>query len=69
MTGGKPGKQDYTAREILLAAAARAVLSALREPVEQRRLSPTAVATLRVLEAALDPYSFELPAPLHPPDK
>ncbi len=69
MTGGKTDKRDYTAREILLAAAARAVLSVLREPVEQRRLSPTAIATLRVLEAALDPYSFELPALLPPPDK
>jgi hypothetical protein len=62
-----PASPDYTAREILLAAAARAVLSALREPLEQRRLSGPATATLRVLESALEPYAFDLPRPPAPP--
>jgi len=46
----------YSAREMLLAAAAQSVLAAFREPLEKRRLSPFAGATLRVLEIALDPY-------------
>jgi hypothetical protein len=46
----------YSARELVLAAAARAVLAALREPIEQKRLSPSADATLCLLETALEPY-------------
>ncbi|MDP8994778.1 MAG: hypothetical protein M3N07_07350 [Pseudomonadota bacterium] len=38
----------------LLAAAARAVLIALREPVEERRLPPAALGALQLLECALD---------------
>ena len=47
---------DGPAREALLAAAARAVLAALREPLEQRRLTGPAIAALRLLETALEPY-------------
>jgi hypothetical protein len=43
-------------RELLLAAAARAVLAAFREPLEQKRLASPATATLRLLETALEPY-------------
>ena len=43
-------------REALLAAASRAVLAALREPLEQRELSSPATAALRLLESALEPY-------------
>jgi hypothetical protein len=46
----------YSARELVLAAAARAVIAALREPLGQKRLSPSADATLRLLETALEPY-------------
>jgi hypothetical protein len=46
----------YSARELLLAAAARAVLAALREPLGQKRLSPSADARLQLLETALEPY-------------
>ena len=46
----------YSARELLLAAAARAVLAALQAPLEQKRLSPSADARLRLLETALEPY-------------
>jgi hypothetical protein len=51
----------YAPRELLLAATARAVLAAFRDPLEQRRLSPSATATLRLLETALEPYP---PAPV-----
>lgn len=61
MRKGYPASPAYTAREILLAAAARAVLAALREPLDARRLSGPATATLRVLETALEPYAFDLP--------
>ncbi|MDQ4087246.1 MAG: hypothetical protein M3177_04420 [Pseudomonadota bacterium] len=61
MTLGEAGA--YSPREILLAAAARAVLAAFREPLEQKRLSPAATATLRVLEAALELYADPLPPP------
>jgi hypothetical protein len=44
-------------REALLVAAAQAALAALREPLEQRRLSGPATAALRLLETALDPYA------------
>jgi hypothetical protein len=47
---------DFTPREMLLAAAARAVLAAFREPLEERRLSAPATATLRLLETALEPF-------------
>lgn len=46
----------FSPRELLLAAAARAVLAAFREPLERKRLSPPATATLRLLESALEPY-------------
>ena len=51
----------YSPREILLAAAAQAVLAALRGPLEERRLSGPAMATLRVLETALEPYHTDPP--------
>jgi hypothetical protein len=38
----------------LVAAAARAVLASLREPMEQRQLPRAAMGALRMLEAALD---------------
>jgi len=57
----------YSPREILLAAAARAVLTAFHGPIEQKRLSPSATATLRVLEAALQLYAEPLPSPPEPP--
>ena len=38
----------------LVAAAARAVLASLREPMEQRQLSRAAMGALRMLEAALE---------------
>ena len=56
MTPEDSGMAGYSARELLLAAAARTVLAAFREPVEESRLTPRANAALRVLEAALDPY-------------
>ena len=62
-------EQGYAPREILLAAAARAVLSAFREPLEQKRLSPPATATLRVLEAALELYAHEPLPPAPPPPR
>jgi hypothetical protein len=60
MTFESPRMAGYAARELLLAAAARAVLAALRQPLEEKRLSPPADASLRVLESALEPYP---PAP------
>jgi hypothetical protein len=51
---------------LLLAAAARAVLAAFREPLEQKRLAAPANATLRLLETALEPYRTD-PAPMAPP--
>ncbi|HEV2867118.1 MAG TPA: hypothetical protein VGX37_11450 [Allosphingosinicella sp.] len=57
----------YSPRELLLAAAARAVLAAFREPLEQKRLSAPSTATLRVLEAALELYADPLPPPPDPP--
>ena len=56
----------YSARELILAAAARAVLAAFREPLEESRLTPAADATLCLLEAALDPCP---PANLDDPGK
>lgn len=48
--------EGFSPRELLLAAAARAVLAAFRDPLERRRLSTPATATLRLLESALEPY-------------
>jgi hypothetical protein len=48
--------QPPTPREALLAAAARAVLAAMRDPLEHRELSGPATAALRLLESALEPY-------------
>jgi hypothetical protein len=56
----------YSPREILLAAAAQAVLAALRGQLEERRLPGPAIATLRVLETALEPYRTDLPPPPSP---
>ena len=53
----------FAPREILLAAAARAVLAAFREPLEERRLTAPATATLRLLETALEPYRYDPPEP------
>ncbi len=64
----RPGPADpdaFAPRELLLAAAARAVLAAFREPLEQKRLSGPATATLRLLESALEPYRPD-PAPFVP---
>ena len=52
---GRPGSSNGP-REALLAAASRAVLAALREPLERRELSGPATAALRLLESALEPY-------------
>ena len=52
-----PDPPAFTPRELLLAAAARAVLAAFREPLEQKRLAAPATATLRLLETALEPYA------------
>jgi len=54
--GVRVSLSGFTPREILLAAAARAVLAAFREPLEERRLTSPATATLRLLETALEPY-------------
>ncbi len=56
-----PDHPGFTARELLLAAAARAVLAAFREPLEHQRLGTPATATLRLLETALEPYRAESP--------
>ena len=61
VTVGRSGLDGFAPREILLAAAARAVLAAFREPLEKRRLSAPATATLRLLETALEPYRLEPP--------
>lgn len=56
MTPDADGRDSFAPRELLLAAAARAVLAAFREPLEQKRLAAPATATLRLLETALEPY-------------
>jgi len=56
VTPAPPDPEDFAPRELLLAAAARAVLAAFRGPLEEKRLSAPANATLRLLESALDPY-------------
>jgi hypothetical protein len=64
-----PDMSRYEPREILLAAAARAVLAAFRGPLEHKQLTAPATATLRLLETALEPYRFDPPSPLPPPFK
>ena len=56
MTSEDSRMAGYSARELLLAAAARGVLAAFRDPLERKTLPPAANATLRMLETALDPY-------------
>jgi len=56
MTSDDPRMGGYSARELLLAATARMVIAAFREPIEERQLSPAADAALRLLEAALEPF-------------
>lgn len=56
---GKSEAEGFVPRELLLAAAARAVLAAFREPLERQRLSAPATATLRLLETALESYRPE----------
>jgi len=51
-----PNPAGCSPRELLLVTAARAVLAAFRDPLERRRLSPPATATLRLLETALESY-------------
>lgn len=62
MTPDHTNYDSFAPRELLLAAAARAVLAAFREPLEQKRLAAPATATLRLLETALEPYRPD-PAP------
>ena len=50
------GLAGYSPRELLLAAAARAVLAAFREPRARQRLPAPAAATLQILETSLEPY-------------
>ena len=61
MTGSHRDLDRFAPREILLAAAARAVLAAFREPLEKKRLAKPATATLRLLETALEPYGHDPP--------
>lgn len=66
----KGEEAGYTPREVLLAAAARAVVAAFRDPAERARLSSGPTAALRVLEAALDLYGKEpLPPEPAPPGR
>ena len=67
MTSGDLG--SYSPREVLLAAAARAVLAAFRGSLEEKRLPAPATATLRVLEAALELYADSVPTPDEPPQQ
>ncbi len=55
------GPDPFAPRELLLAAAARAVLAAFREPLAQKTLAAPATATLRLLESALEPYRLASP--------
>jgi hypothetical protein len=57
----RPDPEGFAPRELLLAAAARAVLAAFREPLERKRLAAPATATLRLLETALEPYRADPP--------
>ena len=65
MTPDRSDPDSFAPRELLLAAAARAVLAAFREPLEQKRLAAPATATLRLLETALEPYRPG-PGPVEP---
>ena len=65
VTPSLPHPEAFAPRELLLAAAARAVLAAFREPLEQKRLAAPATATLRLLETALEPYQLD-PTPAAP---
>ena len=65
MTPDTVDPESFAPSELLLAAAARAVLAAFREPLEQKRLAAPATATLRLLETALEPYRPG-PAPIGP---
>ena len=69
VTPDPPGPDAFSPRELLLAAAARAVLAAFREPLEQKRLPAPATATLRLLETALEPYQLDPPPRLRPAHK
>ena len=69
MTPATGDLAGFAPREILLAAAARGVLAAFREPLEGRRLPGPATATLRLLETALEPYRFDPPEPEAKPGK
>ena len=55
-SGRRVSRPAPSPEEALLAAAARAVLAAFREPLEQRRLSAPGTAALRLLETALEGY-------------
>ena len=48
--------KESTVREEVLLAAARAVVASLTDCLESRELPPQAIASLHVLEAALDNY-------------
>jgi hypothetical protein len=61
--------RGFSPREILLAAAARAVLAAFREELEARRLPAAATATLRLLETALESYQLDPSDPSPRPGK
>ena len=61
MTPPSSALTPFAPREILLAAAARAVLAAFREPLEDEKLPMPAIATLRLLETALEPYRADPP--------
>jgi hypothetical protein len=67
VTSSHGGLSGFAPREILLAAAARAVLAAFREPLEERQLPSPATATLRLLETALEPYRLDPPSPVPDP--
>lgn len=67
MTANRPDAVPLSPREIVLATTARAVLAAFRGPLENRRLSAPATATLRLLESALDAYRIDLPPAPAPP--
>ena len=52
--GGRSGLAGAGSDQELIVAAARAVLAALREPLEQRALPSAAIGALQLLECALD---------------
>ena len=61
MTPDTPDPESFAPRELLLAAAARAVLAAFREPLERKQLAAPATATLRLLGTALESYRTDSP--------